>query len=165
MRSSKASGVSCSTRRCLMLVPAAATRMCSGPSAVGERADRRAIGDVEAVGHDVAPGRGLLDQLGAARRGVDVRAGVGEGQRGGEADSARGPRNEHGAPVERSHPQASRPAPARKTLSSGGGGPSASRAKASGPSSSGRTAGSSPTEARPATSHSSACSKSAIVYA
>ena len=136
-----------------------------GGQALGQGADRRAIGDVEPMGDDVAPGGALLDQLGSARRGVDVGAGVGEGQRGGEADPARGPRDERGAPVERAHRQPSRPAPARKTLTSGGGGPSASRAKASGPSSSGRTAGSSPTEARPSTSHSSACSKSAIVYA
>ena len=166
MRSSKAAGVSCSTRRALRFVPAAATSACSGPSAArraGERGDGRAIGDVEVVGDDVAPGRRLLDELGAARRRMDVRAGVGEGQRGGEADPARGSGDQRGAALERGHAQASRPAPARKTLTAAGGGPSARRANASGPSSSGRTAASSPIEARPSTSHSSACSKSAIV--
>ena len=134
-----------------------------GGQALGERADRRAIGDVEAVGDDVAPGGRLLDELGAPGRGVHVRAGVGEGERGGQADAARGAGDQRRAPVERAHAQASRPAPARKTLTVAGGGPSARRAKASGPSSSGCTAGSSPTDARPSASHASACSKSAIV--
>ena len=104
MRSSKASGVSWSSRRALRFVPAAATSACSGPSAArraGERGDRRAIGDVEAVGDDVAPGGRLLDELGAARRRMHVRAGVGEGQRGGEADPARGAGDQRGAAVER----------------------------------------------------------------
>ena len=43
--------------------------------------------------------------------------------------------------------------------------PSTRRANVSGPSSSGSTGGSSPSDARPSASHSSACSKSAIVYA
>ena len=93
MRSSKAAGVSCSSRRALRFVPAAATSACSGPrrQARRERGDGPAIGDVEVVGDDVAPDRGLLDELGAARRRVDVRAGVGEGQRGGEADPLEAP--------------------------------------------------------------------------
>ena len=39
-----------------------------------ERRDGPAIGDVEVVGDDVAADRSLLDELGAARRRVDVRA-------------------------------------------------------------------------------------------
>ena len=106
MRSSKASGVELLEAARLDVRPRGGderVQRAVGGQALGERADRRAIGDVEAVGDDVAPGGRLLDELGSARRGVDVRAGVGEGQRGGEADPARGPGDQRGAPVERAH--------------------------------------------------------------
>ena len=137
-----------------MFVPAATISASTASNWRRERGDRLAVGDVEPVRGDA-----VLGDL-APGGGVDGVAGVGERARGGGADAAGGAGDDDRAG------HASRPAPARKTLNSGGGGPSASRANCSGPSSSGRTAvRSSPRCACPLTSHSWACSKSGIVYA
>ena len=134
-RSQSSSEVS-SKRRFLMFTPAATTSACSDPIVSRELRDRVAVGDVERVRGD-AGARALLDQLGPPRGGVHPRAGVGERQRGREPDPGRRAGDQRDLAVERAH--ASRPSPARKTLTSAGGGPPASAANAPGPSSSGRT--------------------------
>ena len=67
-----------------------------------EPGDGGAVADVERV-RDHAPARRRLDRAGAPRGRVHVRAGLREGERGGEADPARRAGDERDAAVERAH--------------------------------------------------------------
>ena len=119
-----------------------------GGHARGQRGDGRAVGDVDVVGDDVRPpppprsARGGAPPRGRARR-RRRRPARWRGR------SRWRPGDQRGAAVERGHAQASRPAPARKTLTAAGGGPSASRANARARPPAGAPRPASPSEARP----------------
>ena len=115
--------------------------------------DGLAVADVDGADVDVTVAQPLLHRLAPARERGHLRAEVVDALRGREPDAARGTADHDRLPGERAvgHDHA------RNTFSRSDG-PAASSANASGPASSGCTGSSSPSPARPSSSHASASS-------
>ena len=126
MRSSKASGVSWSTRRALMFVPAAATSACSGPSAA-RRSARAATAARSVTSRRWATTSrpAAASSISSGRRAAPCTCAPASAKASAVARPMplEAPVTSAVRPSSGAHAQASRPAPARKTLTVAGGGP------------------------------------------